>query len=136
MTNPFPQLDDTIFVSPQIQLSDIDHITKMGIKTVICHRPEHELSPAEPNFVTLQAVLTKHGIDMIYQPIQQVSTLDIEQLDGFLTNCEHPVLMYCRSGTRSALLWALRETMVNQRDRAEVLAAAGAAGYDLSGYLL
>lgn len=135
VSHHFPQLGEGVFVSPQIQLSDIEKITQNAIKTVICHRPEHELSPSEPNFVTLQAELTKNGINMIYQPIQQILMAEVEQLNKRLTDSEAPVLMYCRSGTRSALLWALSETVIKQRNRTAVITAAETAGYALSEYL-
>ncbi len=135
MQKLFSQLSDKVFVSPQICISDIENIVKNGIKTVICHRPDKELSSYEANFVTLQKVLTKNGISMIYQPIQQISMPDVAALHKLLTKHDTPVLLYCLSGTRSALLWALCETTIHQRNRNEVLAATEAAGYDLGGYL-
>ncbi len=135
MQKLFSQLSDKVFVSPQIHLSDIENIVKTGIKTVICHRPDTELSPYEANFVTLQKTLTKNGINMIYQPIRHITMPDVTALHKLLNESETPVLLYCLSGTRSALLWALCETVVNQRHRNAVLAAAKAAGYDLGGHV-
>lgn len=45
-------------------------------------------------------------------------------------NSTGKVFAYCRSGTRSIMLWAFQE--VTKRPRDEVLALADAAGYDLS----
>lgn len=42
-----------------------------------------------------------------------------------------PVLAYCRSGTRSATIWALSQSGLQTRD--EILTAAARAGYDLRG---
>ena len=47
-----------------------------------------------------------------------------------LEGSEGPVLCYCRSGTRSATLWALSQAGRVEPD--EIIAAASAAGYDLS----
>ncbi len=135
MQKLFSQLSDKVFVSQQIRLSDIESIVKTGIKTVICHRPDKELSAYEANFVTLQKALTKNGINMIYQPIRHITMPDVTALHKLLTEHETPILLYCLSGTRSALLWALCETIIHQRNRDTVLAATKAAGYDLGGYL-
>jgi uncharacterized protein (TIGR01244 family) len=48
-----------------------------------------------------------------------------------LESATGPVLAYCRSGTRSTLLWALAEAS-NGADPDELSATAAAAGYDLS----
>jgi uncharacterized protein (TIGR01244 family) len=42
-----------------------------------------------------------------------------------------PVLAYCRSGTRSTLLWALAEASTGA-DPDDLAAAAAQAGYDVS----
>ncbi|MBT8412600.1 MAG: TIGR01244 family phosphatase, partial [Octadecabacter sp.] len=42
-----------------------------------------------------------------------------------------PVLAYCASGTRSSIVWALGQAGTMATD--EIITAAAAAGYDLSG---
>ena len=42
-----------------------------------------------------------------------------------------PVLAYCRSGTRSTLLWALARTQLGD-DKVTLQVKAARAGYDLS----
>ena len=44
---------------------------------------------------------------------------------------DSPVLAYCRSGTRSTLLWALAEASAGA-DPAMLAEAAAGAGYDLA----
>jgi uncharacterized protein (TIGR01244 family) len=46
-----------------------------------------------------------------------------------------PVLAYCRSGTRSATLWALGEILAGTLSRDEALALGRANGLDLAGGL-
>jgi uncharacterized protein (TIGR01244 family) len=48
-----------------------------------------------------------------------------------LEGASGPVLAYCRSGTRSTLLWALAEASKGA-DPDELAAAAARAGYDVS----
>ncbi len=48
----------------------------------------------------------------------------------FLAAAPKPVLAYCRSGTRCTVIWSLM--MVSELEANDILAAAAAAGYDMS----
>ena len=48
-----------------------------------------------------------------------------------LDSAEGPVLAYCRSGTRSTLLWALARAKAGDNP-AVIASRAAAAGYDVS----
>ncbi|MGJ3263298.1 MAG: beta-lactamase hydrolase domain-containing protein [Salinarimonas sp.] len=48
-----------------------------------------------------------------------------------MSDAPAPALAFCRSGTRSATLWAFTQAGVRGPD--EILSIAGSAGYDLSG---
>ncbi len=52
-------------------------------------------------------------------------------MQSALDNAEGKVLAFCRTGTRSTLLWALAEAR-GGRDPAAIERAAQAAGYDLT----
>lgn len=136
---PFRQLSADVFVAPQIRLSDIDAIIQAGFSTVVCHRPDEELSgvfpEAEPKQQTVKELLATHAIDFIYQPIAQLTLPDVEQFSATLKQSNSPLLAYCTSGTRSTLLWALVQTIIEQQPREQVIAAAQQAGYDISRYL-
>src|SRR3546814_2518731 len=56
----------------------------------------------------------------------------IDAMRAALDAARGPVLAFCRSGTRSAHLWALAEAKAGG-DPAAITAKAAAAGYDLSG---
>ena len=55
----------------------------------------------------------------------------IEAMAAALAEADGPVLAFCRSGTRSTLLWALARGRAGE-DAAALAAKAEAAGYDLS----
>ena len=46
-----------------------------------------------------------------------------------------PVLAFCRSGTRSIVIWSIGQALSGERSRSELIALGGQAGYDLSGVL-
>ena len=45
---------------------------------------------------------------------------------------DEPVLMYCRSGTRSTIAWALAMRALDRAEPDAIREAAANAGYDLS----
>ncbi|MDO9488770.1 MAG: sulfur transferase domain-containing protein, partial [Sphingomonadaceae bacterium] len=51
-----------------------------------------------------------------------------------LAGAAGPVLAFCRSGTRSTNLWALASA-AQGGDAEAIVAAAGGAGYDVSGMM-
>jgi uncharacterized protein (TIGR01244 family) len=55
----------------------------------------------------------------------------VQAMRAALDSAEGAVLAYCRSGTRSTLLWALAEAS-RGADTAELARAAAGAGYDLA----
>ena len=52
-------------------------------------------------------------------------------MSAALDGAEGKVLAYCRTGTRSTLLWALAQARAG-RDPEAIAAAAAAAGYDVA----
>lgn len=135
MNHNFKSLTDDVMVSPQISLSQIDSIIASGIKTVVCHRPDSELSSVEPDHTQVEDALAQHGIAFFYQPVQQLAQPDIQQFATLLREQSAPLLAYCASGTRSTLLWALSQVLIENQSRDDVVKSAYAAGYDIAQYL-
>ena len=59
-------------------------------------------------------------------------TARVEAMAAALTAAGGPVLAFCRSGTRSAHLWALARARLHD-DPGVLVAKAAAAGYDIGG---
>lgn len=135
----FRQLSENLFVSPQVSLTDIKAVVDAGFSTVICHRPDEELSEHltedEPKHQTVADLLKKHHVAFIYQPIVHLTMADIEQFSERLAQSTSPVLAYCTSGTRSTLLWGLAQTLIHNQPRHRIAAIAEQAGYNIQGYL-
>ena len=119
-------------VSPQIALEDVQAAADAGITLVICNRPDAEVPP-ELSHRAMEEAARAAGMAFVYIPVTNESlTLEqVTQQADLLAEADGPVLAYCRSGTRSTLLWAL--TRARAGDHPDVLAAqAAAAGYDIS----
>lgn len=129
----FRQITDTLYVSPQISLEDVTEAKAMGVTMIINNRPDGE-EPGQVPGQDIETAARAAGIHYAAVPVTQAG-FSPWQLDGMadaLAKAEGgKVLAYCRSGTRSTLLWALTRARAGQ-DPDTLAEKAGAAGYDLS----
>ena len=125
-------LSASLAVSPQIRTSDLPAIAAAGDKAIICNRPDGEAGD-QPGFREIELAAQAEGMRVRYLPVVpgQLSDEQAKEFGRLLEELPHPVLAYCRSGMRSASLWALSRgaTMAP----GEILTRAAACGYDLSG---
>lgn len=100
-------LTSGLSVSGQIKHGDVSKIAALGFKTIINNRPDCEVS-FQPRTKSLAACAKRAGIDYIYLPIVsgQVTQKDIEDFSAVLAKADGPVFAFCRTGKRSANLWA------------------------------
>ena len=100
-------LTEYISVSGQIKHSDMSDLVKLGFKTVINNRPDCEV-PFQPRSKTLAARAKKAGITYFYLPVLsgKMTQDDVDDFAVLLAQAKGPVLAFCRTGTRSANLWA------------------------------
>lgn len=126
------KINDQISVAPQITPEDVAKIANEGFRALICNRPDGE-GMDQPTFDEIDAAARNAGLETLYLPISggKVSDEDASRFAQALREMPGPVLAYCRSGTRSCTLWSLSQA--STLDTAEILAAAKAAGYDMSG---
>ena len=93
-------------VSPQIQASDIAELKTLGFKTILCNRPDGEAFD-QPNAATIEQAAKAAGLVFVYLPLSStsVSDSDAQKMAAILQESPAPVLAYCRSGTRSSILF-------------------------------
>lgn len=128
----FRTLSDTVFAAGQIGPEDIVRAEAQGVTLVVNNRPDGEAAD-QPDGETLEAAARAAGLDYVAIPVDS-SGFDharIAAMQAALDNAEGKVLAFCRTGTRSTLLWALAEAR-GGRDPAAIERAAQAAGYDLA----
>lgn len=128
----FRQLSDKVYASPQIDISDLVKAKDEGITLVINNRPDGE-EPGALQSDEMAAAARAEGLDYIAIPIGHsgFSEPQIDQMITALGQCSGAALAYCRSGTRSTLLWALAQAKSGESPDA-IAQAAMAAGYDVS----
>lgn len=128
----FRKLDETISVAGQITPADIAEAAAQGFTFVINNRPDDE-QPGQPSAAEIEAAAKAAGLGYRAIPITHAgfSNNQVTAMQEALEAAPGPVLAFCRSGTRSTLVWALARARMG--DDAETLQAkAHAAGYDLT----
>lgn len=128
----FRRLSPTMLASPQISVKDIAAAKEAGVTLVINNRPDGE-APDEPQGPEIEAAVRAAGLGYLAIPIGQAgfSEPQVAALAEALAAAEGQVLGYCRSGTRSTLLWALAKVRAGANPD-DIAAAAHTAGYDVS----
>ncbi len=126
------KLTDSISVSPQVAVDDIQSIAEAGFKTVICNRPNGE-SDDQPDLALIESECQKFGLTYVSQPVisGNISDQDVDAFDQFLAKAETPIFAFCRTGTRCTMLWGMAEG--SRASTQQIIDTAAAAGYDLNG---
>ena len=98
-------LTEDVAVAGQIRASDVTHVAAMGFKSIMCNRPDGE-APGQPVFSEIDKAAETIGMDTRFVPVisGQATRTDVEKFAAALSELPKPVLVYCRSGTRSAHL--------------------------------
>jgi len=129
----FRMLDETILVAGQVSPADIAEAAAQGVTFVINNRPDDE-QPGQPASSEIEAAARAAGLGYAAIPITHAG-FSMNQVEAMRAALEAAapgkILAFCRSGTRSTLVWALARTTMG--DEPDALAAkAEAAGYDLT----
>lgn len=126
------QITDTYAVSPQIEPADCAALAEAGFRSVICNRPDGENPPAL-HAAALREAAEAAGLTFIENPMSgmALSPEIVACQAEALAAADGPVLAYCRSGTRSTVIWAFGAA--STLPISEITDAAARAGYDLSG---
>jgi len=131
----FRTVTDEISVSPQIELSDIARAADQGFKLIISNRPDGE-DPGQPTAAAVAAAAAEAGLHFVHIPVVGGPTPDqVAAVREAIDGADGPVLLFCRSGTRSIVTWSLGEALSGARPRGELVDLGRSAGYDLSGVL-
>lgn len=125
------RLTSSVSVSGQLEAADLQALAAAGFRCVINNRPDNE-AEGQPDSARLNAAAREVGLDYHHLPVTpgQITEAQVAAFRELLAGAAGPVLAFCRTGTRSATLWALAEAQRIAPD--SLLATAHDAGYDLS----
>lgn len=124
-------LSPDLSVTPQIEIAEVADLAACGFKSIIGNRPEGE-GPDQPAWSSLVAEAERHGMSARQIPVVpgQIGADDVECFADALRDLPTPIAAFCRTGTRSAMLWGLANPDGLSVD--ERIAVAAAQGYDLA----
>lgn len=128
----FREVTPAFWASPQIGLADITEAQARGIRLIVNNRPEGEADDQVPG-ADIEAAARAAGLDYLAIPVSPggFSEDQVHAMADALARAQGPVLAYCRSGTRSTLLWSLAQAQ-NGRAPDAIATDAARAGYDVA----
>ena len=127
------QLDETVFVAAQIGEADIAAAAEKGVRRIVCNRPDGE-DEGQPSAAEVARWAQAAGMDFHHIPISggTMSPEAVRAMAAALAGGDGAALAYCRSGGRSAALWALACAARGLHPPERLVGLARNAGYDLS----
>ena len=117
-------------VSPQVRPEDLHEVRRLGFRSIVVARPDHE-EAGQPSIAEMRDAAEEAGLGFAAVPMRpgHVTVAYVESFAAAMEATEGPVLGTCRTGARAATLWALNTADALEPDA--VLSSAAAAGHDL-----
>jgi len=102
------QLSEQFFVSGQIEPEHVAQLAEQGFKTIVCNRPDGE-ELRQPTAGEIAAAAEAHGMKFVHIPVLSSGVVpqNVADFKAKFGDLEAPILAYCRSGARSAMLFQL-----------------------------
>lgn len=131
MTSTLRRIDEGFAVASQIAPEDLAELKVRGYALVINNRPDGE-EPGQPSSAQIAAAAQAAGLDYRAIPVAGgFPPEQIRQMADAIADATGDVFAFCRTGTRSTLLWSLAQAS-RGCDPEQLAAAAAAAGYDIA----
>jgi uncharacterized protein (TIGR01244 family) len=121
--NPSPQLQalhPDFAVAAQLNEADMAWVIQLGFKSVVNNRPDFEGGVDQPSSAALAAAAELSGLAYRHLPVQPAAPTpqDATAMAELLQNLPKPILAFCRSGARSARLYAAAQAVIADADGA------------------
>jgi uncharacterized protein (TIGR01244 family) len=124
---------DDFAVAAQVRPEDVSALAAR-FSLLINNRPDGE-APDQPSSAEIESAAGAAGMDYLFVPVTGAPDVEqVEVVQAALRRSEGPALAFCRTGTRSIVVWALGEAL-DGRPQDELRRLGAQAGYDLAGPL-
>jgi uncharacterized protein (TIGR01244 family) len=127
------QLDDRTLVCGQIRPEEVAGLAEQhGVSMLVNNRPDGE-DDDQPLAGDIEEAAAAAGIAYRHVPIVRgIGPADVDAMhEAMLDAGDGKVLAFCRSGTRSALTWALARSKAGG-DRDDIEATVTGAGFNVA----
>ena len=121
-------------VAPAMTPEGVAQAAARGYRALVGAAPDVERDGPSDSEI-LRSHAETHGLAFSHTPVVVglIGRDDVEAFRDAISRADGPVLAYCHSGLRAALLWALANR--DELGDEVVIAAAGKAGFDIAAYL-
>ena len=99
-------LNAQVSIAGQMTTDKFQQLIKAGFKSVIVNRPDQEQGNTV-SVAQLRQIAEQSQVSVIYQPILsgKISQTDVTEFAKYYNELPKPILMVCRSGSRSSILF-------------------------------
>jgi uncharacterized protein (TIGR01244 family) len=106
-------MSDKVGFAAQLYPEQLVQVTEKGFKSLMNNRPDFEGGPEQPTSAQMEDAARNAGLDYVFQPVigGQISQFDVETFARHYNELPKPILMFCRTGTRSNNLYQLAKQM-------------------------
>jgi len=100
-------LSPDLSVAPQLGPDAMAPLAQAGYKSVINNRPDFEGGPDQPTSAQMEAAAEAAGLVDAFLPVAPnfQSPDEIARFAELLATLPHPIVAFCRTGTRSGKLF-------------------------------
>ena len=129
---PLVPLTPELSAAGKLDRDDIEALARAGVRTIVNNRPDGE-DPGQLPAAEARRIADALGIAYHHIPFTAatLSRADVDAFAAVLSSAEQPVVVHCRSGTRSTLLWALTR-MREGADPFALVSEAARHGIDIA----
>ena len=123
------ELPGDVFITGQLLAAQMQALSEQGVMSFINNRPDME-APIQPRAEELEQSAQTLGIDYFHIPMAGGLTPGL--LEASVTaykNTPRPIVAFCASGMRSAVLWGFAHVQDMGVD--DVMEALSSAGFNL-----
>ncbi|MBB3811098.1 TIGR01244 family sulfur transferase [Pseudochelatococcus contaminans] len=126
-------INERFAVCGQIRPKDIADIARAGYAAIINNRPDGEVF-LQPSAAAISAATQGAAMESVNIPIAgpDITEAKVRMLQKVLAESRGPVLAFCRSGSRSLILWAIGEVFDGRMRKKDLVPFGNARGFDLS----
>ena len=107
-TLPLREVASDVCVAPQLGPESMAEAARAGFRSVVNNRPDFEHGPDQATNAQLEAAALAAGLEYRFLPVAGgfQTPEQIEAFAALLKELPRPMLAFCRSGNRSANLFA------------------------------
>lgn len=104
---PLRAIAPDVCVAPQLGPDAMAEAARAGFRAVVNNRPDFEEGPHQPTSTAIETAAKAAGLAYRHLPVDSgyQSPAEIAAMAVLLQDLPRPLLMFCRSGARSARLF-------------------------------